>query len=232
MSESGKTHEGYFVTGTDTEIGKTVVTLSLISALKATGIKVGGMKPVASGCERTSLGLRNDDALKIQSLSSEDQVYELVNPYAFEPPIAPHVAASNVGEKIDIHQLRVCFEQLSLNVEKVVVEGAGGWKVPLNNNEAFPDLVRELGLPIIMVVGLRTGCINHALLTAEAIKQDGLYLQAWVANGVDTEYTTSRATVDYLLEHIDAPLLGHIPFYTAPDPTRIGASLDLSALGK
>jgi dethiobiotin synthetase len=232
MSELSNTDEGYFVTGTDTGIGKTVVTLGLISALKETGIKVGGMKPVASGCEKTSLGLRNDDALKIQSLSNEDQAYGLINPYAFEPPVAPHVAAINVGISIDISQLRLCYEQLSLTMDKMVVEGAGGWKVPLNNKETIADLVRELALPVIMVVGFKTGCISHALLTADSIKRDGLHLQAWVANEVDADYTISQATIDHLLEHIDAPLLGRIPFYSTPDPAKVGESLDLSVLGK
>jgi dethiobiotin synthetase len=221
---------GYFISGTDTETGKTLITLGLMVALKNAGMKVGGMKPVASGCSRTKEGLRNEDAIQIQSFSDANKSYDLVNPYAFEPAVAPHIAACEAGVAIDLEKIKNCYKQISKSMDVVVVEGAGGWKVPMGNNQSLPDLVSVLGLPVVMVVGLKLGCINHAILTSEAIENDGQQLKGWVANEVEPHYFTSGATVDYLSSNISAPLLGRIPFMKSPDPAEIAAVLDVALL--
>ena len=221
---------GYFISGTDTGIGKTVVTLGLMVALKGRSVKVTGMKPVASGCIRTNEGLRNEDARKIQLLSDHDVPYEQVNPYAFEPPVAPHVAAAETEVIIDLQKIVNCYEALTRYADTTIVEGVGGWRVPLGDSLSVPDLVRALGLPVILVVGLRLGCINHALLTAEAISSDGLQLKTWVANQVEPDYATLKQTLDCLSINIRAPMLGYIPFMEAADTDRIAACLDLGLL--
>ena len=193
-------------------------------------MKVGGMKPVASGCSRTKEGLRNEDALQIQSFSDINNSYDLINPYAFEPPVAPHIAACEAKVLIDLEKIKACYKQISDSVDVMVVEGVGGWKVPLGDKQSLPDLVSALELPVVMVVGLKLGCINHAILTSEAIKKDGLQLKGWVANEVEPDYFTSVATVNFLRSNISAPLLGHIPFEKTPDPGKIATGLDVSLL--
>ncbi len=185
---------------------------------------------MASGCSRTKEGLRNEDAIQIQSICDINTSYDLINPYAFEPPVAPHIAAREVGAVIDLEKIKYCYKQISDSVDTVVVEGVGGWKVPLGDNQYLPDLVSALELSVIMVVGLKLGCINHALLTSEAIKKDGLKLKCWVANEVEPQYSTIDSTVEFLSTNISAPLLGHIPFEKSPDPGKIAARLDLSLL--
>jgi dethiobiotin synthetase len=221
---------GYFISGTDTDVGKTVLTLGLMTALKKTGMKVGGMKPVASGCIRTKNGLRNEDALQIQSLSDNDPPYEQVNPYAFVPPVAPHVAATETGIVIDLLEIKKCYENLLHTVDAIIVEGVGGWRVPFGNGLAVPDLVLSLDLPVILVVGLKIGCINHAILTAEAMIRDGVQLKAWVANEITPDYTTLTPTLEYLNATIPGPMLGCIPFMETPDIDDIAANLTLSLL--
>jgi dethiobiotin synthetase len=222
---------GYFITGTDTEIGKTLTTLALMQSLKKAGRQVGGMKPVASGCVRTRSGLRNDDAMRIKSMADIEVPYDLVNPYAFEAAVAPHVIAEQEGINIDLSRIKSCYNKLSESVDIVVVEGVGGWRVPLGQEQAVPDMVRALALPVVMVVGMKTGCINHAVLTAEAIKHDGMQLLAWVANQVDPEYSTLLPTMDYLNTKLKIPMLGHIPFMAEPDLDEITACIDLKQLG-
>ncbi|MBT7952386.1 MAG: dethiobiotin synthase [Gammaproteobacteria bacterium] len=221
---------GYFISGTDTEIGKTLITLGLMMALKNVGMKVGGMKPVASGCSRTKEGLRNEDAIQIQTYCDTSNSYDLINPYAFEPPVAPHIAAREAKVLIDLEKIKICYEQISSSVDAMVVEGVGGWKVPLGHRQSLPDLVSVLELPVILVVGLKLGCINHAILTSEAIRKDGLLLKGWVANEVESDYSTVDASVEYLSANISAPLLGHIPFAKTPDPAKIATSLDMALL--
>ncbi|MDH5515881.1 MAG: dethiobiotin synthase, partial [Gammaproteobacteria bacterium] len=178
MSSAG----GLFVTGTDTGVGKTVISLGLMQALQDRGLTVAAMKPVASGCERTVEGLRNDDAVQLQRQASISLAYAQVNPYAFEPAIAPHLAADQAGQTIDIDKILDIYHEVASNVDIVVVEGVGGWQVPLNNRETVADLAHGLGLDVCLVVGLRLGCINHALLTAHAINSHGCKLAGWVAN--------------------------------------------------
>ena len=173
---------GYFITGTDTGIGKTVVTLGLMRWLQDRGRRVAAMKPVASGCERTPQGLRNEDALQLQQQASMPLDYDVVNPYAFEPPIAPHIAASQAGVQIELDIIRQGVRLLAEHADLVCVEGVGGWLVPLNGEESVADLAVSLGLGVVLVVGMRLGCLNHALLTAQAIQASGASLAGWVAN--------------------------------------------------
>lgn len=202
---------GYFVTGTDTGVGKTVISLGLMQLLQDQGLRVVGMKPVASGCERTSDGLRNTDALRLQHQSSDMPDYAMVNPYAFEPPIAPHIAAAQAGISIDLETLQKNYQSLSENADRVIVEGVGGWQVPLSKKASMTDFARLLELPVILVVGIRLGCLNHALLTARAIAADGLRLAGWVANTLPPVSAAMDENISSLKSMINAPLLGVLP---------------------
>lgn len=202
---------GYFVTGTDTGVGKTVISLGLMQLLQDRGLRVVGMKPVASGCERTSAGLRNADALQLQRQSNGRPDYAVVNPYAFEPPIAPHIAAARAGIRIELPVLRQNFRSLSDNADMVIVEGVGGWLVPLDEKVTMADFVRMLELPIILVVGIRLGCLNHAMLTARAIVADGFQLAGWIANIVPGVSDAVDENINVLESIINEPLLGIVP---------------------
>ncbi len=221
---------GYFISGTDTNIGKTVVTLGLMTALQKTNLKVTGMKPVASGCVSTREGLRNEDALKIRSLSSNEHSYEQFNPYAFEPPVAPHVIAEENGVLIDFHKIQSSYEKLVGGMDVIVVEGVGGWNVPLGPNKKVSDLALSLNLPVILVIGLKLGCINHAILTAEAIRSDGIPLKGWVANEVEPVYPTLDPTIDYLKANIASPMLAHVPYMENLNIDEVAATFNLSLL--
>jgi len=203
---------GCFVTGTDTGIGKTRVSLGLLHALNRTGLKTVGMKPVASGARKAAEGLCNDDALALQSAASLRKPYALVNPYCFAPAIAPHLAAREAGVEMDLETLHAAFGRLRHGADAAVVEGVGGWQVPLTETLELPDLVRALELPVLLVVGLRLGCLNHALLTARAIRADGLELLGWVANAIDPGFERPEANVATLEAALDAPLLGRLPY--------------------
>ena len=204
--------QGCFITGTDTEIGKTRVTLVLIAALQKVGKSVVGMKPVASGCKLSGAGLRNEDAMRINAQASKQLSYSLVNPYAFLPPIAPHIAANKAGIRIDMETIVAAYHKLSVGVDNILVEGVGGWYVPLNEKFSVADISKELNIPVIMVVGLKLGCINHALLTAKAIAATGVALIGWVANHLYPSYETPQQTIDTLRKCIDAPFLGSLQY--------------------
>jgi len=197
-----------FVTGTDTGIGKTRVGVALLRALRARGVRACGMKPVASGCEATADGLRNDDALALIAASDPVPAYSTCNPYAFAPPIAPHLAARAVGDEIVLAPIRVAFDVLRAHADRVVVEGVGGWMAPLSDSLAQADVARALDLDVVLVVGLRLGCINHALLSARAIQADGCRLAGWIANRVDPSMAVADENIATLRARIDAPLLG------------------------
>ena len=199
-----------FITGTDTEIGKTEITLGLMAAIQQKGHRVLGMKPIASGAEPTYNGLRNDDALRIQQQGSLDIAYEMINPYAFEPPIAPHLAAEEAGVELDFHKIHDHLNILSRQADFVIVEGVGGWKVPLGRNGGVAELTLTLGLPVVMVVGLRLGCINHALLTAESIISSGCHFTGWIANAVDSDMAFQQENIATLERELPAPLLGKV----------------------
>ena len=217
--------KGYFVTGTDTGCGKTEVTLGLMALLQAAGFSVLGMKPVASGAVCGNDGLRNDDALRLQAQSSRPVDYRLLNPYAFEPPIAPHLAARQARQAIDLARIQSCCNELAGRADLVLVEGVGGWRVPLSGGRCVSDLALLLGLPVILVVGLRLGCINHALLTAEAVIASGAQLCGWVANRVDPHMLQAQANIATLEQMLPAPLLGVVPYMKAASASSIGSCL-------
>jgi len=211
----------YFITGTDTSVGKTWATLALMKALQDKGKVVVGMKPVASGCQNTSAGLRNDDARQIfkQSNSRGDQHinYKTVNPYAFGQAIAPHIAAELAGVKIDIEKIAGEFNTLKKDADSVMVEGLGGWSVPLGKSIMLADLVKRLNLPVILVVGLRLGCINHALSTVRAIEADGAKLHGWIGSQLDPDYACLNETMITLQTRINAPFLGNLAYMQSFD---------------
>ncbi len=192
----------YFVTGTDTGTGKTLVSSALLHAFAAQGRRVAGFKPVAAGCDADG---RNDDAKALQAASTLPLTYEQVNPYCFVPAIAPHIAATQSGGRIEMARILAAYRELAARADVVVVEGAGGFRVPLNGGQDSADLARELNLPLILVVGMRLGCLNHALLTAEAIAARGLVLAGWVANVLDAQMPALQDNVAALQERMGAP---------------------------
>lgn len=204
----------YFVTGTDTGVGKTAVAAGLLALAGQAGRRTLAIKPVASGCEVTSEGLRNEDALHLQASITESMSYEQINPVALEPAIAPHVAAQQAGKRLSAERLAgFCRGVMMQPGDVMLIEGAGGWRVPLNDRETYADVPRLLGVPVILVVGLRLGCINHALLSAEGVRHDGLRLAGWVANQCTPQrMENEQETLAYLREHIAAPCLGVVPW--------------------
>lgn len=208
--------KGLFVTGTDTGVGKSLVAAALLRAFGRAGAKAVGMKPVAAGAVRTDQGWRNDDVDALVSAGNVDAPVEAVNPYCFEPPIAPHLAAREAGEAIDLDLVVQRFRTLAARAEVVVVEGAGGFLVPLNDRETLADLAVRLGLPVVLVVGMRLGCLNHALLTAEAIRSRGLPLAGWVANRTDPDMLRYDGNRDALIDRLGMTPLAEIPYLADP----------------
>jgi dethiobiotin synthetase len=217
---------GVFVTGTDTGVGKTLIACALLRRFVSEGLRAVGMKPVGAGCERVSTRLVNADAEALVAASNVDAPEDAVNPYRFEPAVAPHIAAHWAGNPIVIRNIARAYATLEQMSDRVVVEGAGGFLVPLNDREDFGDLVRTLGLPVVLVVGLRLGCLNHALLTAEAIRNRGLSLAGWVANVLDPNMTGLEENLDCLRQRLGAPVLGTVP-YGAVQPGDVAPLLDL-----
>jgi dethiobiotin synthetase len=203
---------GFFITGTDTDVGKTTVALALMAALQRQGYTVAGFKPVSAGCERTADGLRNDDAVRLMQQASVQLPYDLVNPYAFEEPIAPHIAAERNGVTMQITPLMSTYREIAQQVDIVIVEGAGGWLVPLNERETMADVAVALDLPVILVVGLRLGCLNHALLTQESIQSHGLPQAGWIANHLSLALPYSQKNLATLSRRLVCPLLATIPY--------------------
>lgn len=221
---------GFFITGTDTEVGKTWVSAALLAALAARGHTTAAMKPVSAGCAETAEGLRNEDALILQRHATLALPYEQVNPYAFAPAIAPHIAAARIGRRIDIAPVKAIFNRIGPQADYIIVEGAGGWRVPLNEHETIADLARALGLPVILVVGMRLGCINHALLSCESIAGHGVTLAGWVANGILSDFAELQENIDTLRQRIGAPLLGVIPHMAELDAAMAARHLNLVKL--
>lgn len=199
-----------FVTGTDTEVGKTRISVGLIKVLQQQGLKVAAMKPVASGCEWHDGQLQNEDALALSRQADIKLPYSQINPYAFEPAIAPHLAAEQVGQTISLNLIETQFAAMQLQTDAIVVEGAGGWSVPLNDQQTIADLAKALQLPVVLVVAIKLGCINHALLTVQAIAVSGLTLKGWVANDF-LQDPQSTAIIQSLVQRIAAPCLGVVP---------------------
>ena len=227
------TAHGYFVTGTDTEIGKTLVATCLLRSLTRTGLRTAGMKPVAAGAQFRDGAWHNEDCDAIAAQASVVLPPRLTTPYLFRHATAPHVAATLEGSSINLQTILDCYHQVAARADVVVIEGVGGFRVPLNGSTDTADLAQQLGLPVVLVVGLRLGCINHALLTAEAIAARGLPLVGWVANTVDPDMLNSTATVEAIAARLNAPMLGQIPRLRASGPkltTDALEHLDLSGL--
>jgi dethiobiotin synthetase len=200
----------WFITGTDTEIGKTYVACALVRWLVSQGHRVAGMKPVASGCERTNEGLRNEDALALMTAANVVVPYETVNPFAFEPAIAPHIAAAEAGQSIDIEKINAAAK--TIKTDYLVIEGAGGWCVPLGGDRLLGELAKVIADEVILVVGMRLGCINHALLTASQVERDGIPLKGWIANHVDPDMQAQAENLETLRSLMPVPLLGVLPW--------------------
>ena len=215
------------VTGTDTGVGKTRATVALLHALAARGLRVAGMKPVASGSARTSEGLRNDDALALQAAGNPPPAYDDVNPYALPEPTAPQLAARMAGVDVSLDALLEAHARLAAAADVVVVEGAGGWLSPLADGIEHADLARALQLPVVLVVGLRLGCLNHARLTARAVRADGLVLAGWIGSAVEPGFGDDY--VGLLREALPAPCLGVLPHEPVAQPAALAAALALPA---
>jgi dethiobiotin synthetase len=215
-----------FITGTDTAVGKSLVAASLLRALQAQGLRALGMKPVASGCAMTAQGPRNEDAELLRTHGSGAPDYNLVNPCALPEPIAPHLAALHAGVTITLPPLLGAYAALSAMAQCVIVEGVGGWAVPLSPALMQANLVRALKLPVILVVGLRLGCINHALLSARAIAGDRCELVGWIGNSLDPDMACVEENVATLRERLPAPCLGLLPYARTPDPRASAVQLE------
>ena len=211
----------FYITGTDTGIGKTVVSTALLHALRAQGFPAIGMKPVASGCTQTAQGWRNEDAQALWQASEPQPAYADLNPYALPQPLAPEIAAREAGVQVELADIVAAFRRLQASAAAIVVEGVGGWDAPLASTLYQADVVRALRLPVVMVVGLRLGCLNHALLTAEAIGARGLTLAGWVANRVDPDMEAVEDNIAYLRARLNAPLLADVPYQELPEPNSL-----------
>jgi dethiobiotin synthetase len=216
---------GLFVTGTDTGVGKTLASCALLHRLRARGVRALGMKPVAAGVEASPEGPVNPDVAALRRASSWPALLEQVNPYLFEPPIAPHLAAASAGVRIEMAPIRKAFEALRASADAIVVEGVGGFLVPLNDREDAGDLAVALALPVVLVVGMRLGCLNHALLTQQAIVARSLRLAGWIANSIDPRMQRFEDNLQALRQRIAAPLLGVIPHSAMADPASIELTL-------
>jgi dethiobiotin synthetase len=219
-----------FVTGTDTEIGKTLVSCALLYALGQQGVRAAGMKPVAAGTELRHGVPHNEDVDALAASAPLALSQALTAPYLLHTPAAPHIAAALDGVRINPAHILHCFEQVRQQAQAVVVEGVGGFRVPLTDDFDTADMAQQIGLPVILVVGLRLGCISQALLTAEAIAARGLVLAGWVANTLDAAMPHMAGNVDALAARLQAPLLGHLPRFTQPTAAAAAACLDLSVL--
>lgn len=213
----------WFITGTDTEVGKTVASTALLQAAKAAGLRSVGYKPVASGCEDTAEGIRNSDALALQRNSVLDLPYEQINPLAFLEPTSPHIVSAEEGRPIEFARLSAGLASLRQQADWVLTEGAGGWFTPLSETSTFADWVKREQLPVVLVVGVKLGCINHAMLTAQAVTASGLRLAGWIANQVQPPGKRHAEYMATLRQRLPAPLLGEIPHLThSADFDRLG----------
>lgn len=203
----------WFITGTDTEVGKTAASCALLHAAAAAGYRTTGYKPVASGSEMTASGIRNDDALALQKASTLNIPYEMINPLAFIEPTSPHIISAYEQRPIHFSVMSEGLERLSTQADWVQVEGAGGWFTPLSETTTFADWVVAEQLPVILVVGIKLGCINHALLTAQAILAAGLPLMGWIANDIQPQGKWHTQYIETLKQRLPAPLLGEIPWF-------------------
>ena len=217
----------FFIAGTDTHVGKTSVATGLLKLAQQKGLSSLGLKPVAAGCDETAEGLRNEDALALMAASSIKLRYEQINPVALKSAVSPHIAAQREKRVLSADRLAgFCRSSFRL-ADFTLVEGAGGWRVPINPTETMANLAQILRLPVILVVAVRLGCLNHALLTIDAIRQDGLTLAGWVANLVDPDMDAQQENVMTLMQKIPAPCLGVVPFVSSADADIIASHLTL-----
>ncbi len=203
---------GVFITGTDTEVGKTVVATALIRALVQAGHRIAAMKPIAAGADPGPTGPQNADAVALKAAANVPATYEIVNPYCLKLPASPHIAAAKEGISIKLAPIVQAFGQLTRNSDLVVVEGAGGWLAPINETETMADIAATLDLPVVLVVGLRLGCLNHALLTAQAIEARGLTCAGWIGNHLQPRFEHAAENLATLEARLAAPLLDVVPF--------------------
>ncbi|MFC3395999.1 dethiobiotin synthase [Brenneria rubrifaciens] len=220
----------WFVTGTDTEVGKTIASCALLQAANRAGYRTAGYKPVASGCDITPDGVRNGDALALQANSSVPLDYQVVNPMAFVEPTSPHIVSAGERRPIKLAALSDGLRRLVTQADWVLVEGAGGWFTPLSARETFADWVWLEQLPVILVVGIKLGCINHALLTANAIAQSGLKLSGWIANNIAPPGKRHREYLTSLQQRLSAPMLGEIPHLAPLKLQDLGQFINLTRL--
>ena len=211
---------GFFIAGTDTHVGKTLVAAALLHAYADLGYRVLGMKPVAAGAELIDGVWVNEDAAMLRAAGNVQAAPELLNPYLLREAIAPHIAAEHKGVRIEIPRIRAAYDELAAQADVVLVEGVGGLLVPLSEHKDAADLAVALGLPMILVVGMRLGCINHALLTVAAIAARGLKLAGWVANRVDPAMAAYDENLAALRKRLPAPLLAELPYMASADPQR------------
>ena len=214
-----------FITGTDTGVGKTRVAVALVHALRNAGLRVGVMKPVAAGGEKT-----NEDAVALIEACGRDLDYQLVNPYLFQPPVAPHLAAEDAGVEIGIDRIRDCHARIAADSDVVVVEGAGGWLVPAGPGLSMADIATQLEAAVVLVVGMRLGCLNHALLTADSVRAHGAPLVAWVANRIDPDMALADRNEAALAARLGVPLLGRVAYRPGGDPAEDAQFLDTTVL--
>lgn len=222
--------KAFFIAGTDTEVGKTVVSKAILQALNSRELTTIGYKPVAAGSKETEEGLRNSDALHLQQAASCEIPYAEVNPYALLQPTSPHIAAKEEGVEIDYAVLSQKLAEHKQNADVVLVEGAGGWRVPVSDTDSLSTWVQQEKLPVILVVGIKLGCLSHALLTAEAIKNDGLDLVGWVANRINPGTEHYADIIATLEERIPAPKLGEIPYVPSVKRKDVGKYIDISPI--
>lgn len=221
---------GIYVTGTDTGVGKSVVSAALVHALRADGRRVAGMKPVASGCAWQDGAWRNEDALLLQAASDPRPPYADINPYALRAPIAPELALREEGRTLELAVLTGAYRRLAASADTVVVEGVGGWEAPLSAQLDQLDLVRALELPVLLVVGLRLGCINHARLSVRALRADGVRLLGWIGNAVDPAMERAGDNLATLDERLDLPCWGRLPYCPEPDPAGLAHWIKLPVI--
>jgi dethiobiotin synthetase len=215
-----------FITGTDTDIGKTLIATGLLEAANSQGKKTAAIKPVAAGCNDTGEGPQNEDALMLQAAANTELSYQQVNPVALDEPMAPHIAAKEQGKRLSADRLTgFCRGITMLPVDLVVIEGAGGWRVPINNRESMAEIPKQLNAEVVLVVGLKLGCINHALLTAQAIRSDGVKIAGWVANTMDEDMLRLDENIDTLKQLINEPCLGVIPKLSDKSPQHVATFL-------
>ena len=221
---------GYFVAGTDTGVGKTLISSALVYGFAQRGLRAAGMKPVAAGCVLEEGVWLSDDVTSLRAASNVELPTSVVNPYAFEPPIAPHIAAKWAGERIALPKITTAFAAAQSMVDMLVVEGVGGFCVPLNEHEDTADMAAALGLPVVLVVGVRLGCLSHALLTAEAIRARGLTLAGWVANHIEPDMLGAAENVRTLRERLGVPLISEVSFSAFADFRVVAGLLDYDRL--